>query len=134
MVYTQMLMPLLGGMLIGSGAMLLMLFNGRITGVSGILHGALKPFQEGGWRLFFIAGLLLSGVIAQHFYPANYAIKTVGLPLVLLAGFLVGVGARYGGGCTSGHGVCGIGRLSVRSMIATGVFMATAALTASAFH
>lgn len=134
MVVTDMAAALLGGVLIGLSAMLMMLFNGRVAGITGIIHGAFKPLQEGGWRLFFIAGLIISGVIAKQLYPQDYLAVTMTLPLLLVGGFLVGAGARYGRGCTSGHGVCGVGRLSMRSMVATGVFMTTAVVSAIVFH
>ena len=117
---------LIGGALIGLAAVLLMLLNGRIAGVSGILGEALTG-EDRGWRVAFLAGLvaapLLLGAVGDPVpsprMPASYAI-------VIAAGLLVGFGTRLGGGCTSGHGVCGIARLSPRSIAATGVFMATA--------
>jgi uncharacterized protein len=117
---------LVGGALIGLAAVLLMLLNGRIAGVSGILGGALAGDGRA-WRLAFLAGLvaapLLLGAISDPLpvprMPASWAI-------IVAAGLLVGFGTRLGGGCTSGHGVCGIARLSPRSIVATLVFMATA--------
>ena len=116
---------LAGGIVIGAAAAMFVLLNGRIAGISGIIGGLLRP--EGGgasWRLAFIAGLLLA--------PAAYALLSelpvptidAGFPLLVLAGLLVGVGTSYGSGCTSGHGVCGISRLSPRSIVATLAFMA----------
>ena len=117
---------LVGGALIGLAAVLLMLLNGRIAGVSGILGGALTGDGRA-WRLAFLAGLvaapLLMGALGDPVplprMPASWAI-------IVAAGLLVGFGTRLGGGCTSGHGVCGIARLSPRSITATLVFMATA--------
>lgn len=115
-----------GGALIGLAAVLLMLLNGRIAGVSGILGEALTGDGRG-WRIAFLIGLvaaaLLLGAVGHPlplpWMPSSYAI-------VIAAGLLVGFGTRLGGGCTSGHGVCGIARLSARSITATLVFMATA--------
>jgi uncharacterized membrane protein YedE/YeeE len=117
---------LVGGALIGLAAVLLMLLNGRIAGVSGILGEALTG-DDRGWRFAFLAGLiaapLLLGAVGRSlptpWMPSSFAI-------VIAAGLLVGFGTRLGGGCTSGHGVCGIARLSPRSIAATVVFMATA--------
>ncbi|AWB23088.1 YeeE/YedE family protein [Methylobacterium currus] len=121
----------LGGIMIGTSAALFLLLNGRIAGISGILGGLLAPKPgESGWRVAFLAGLVLA--------PTAYAVLggilppvTVegSLPRLILAGLLVGIGARLGSGCTSGHGVCGIGRGSPRSLVATGTFMAVAILT-----
>jgi uncharacterized membrane protein YedE/YeeE len=117
---------LIGGALIGLAAVLLMLLNGRIAGVSGILGEALTG-DDRGWRVAFLVGLaaaplLLSTVgrpLPTPWMPSSFAI-------VVAAGLLVGFGTRLGGGCTSGHGVCGVARLSPRSITATLVFMATA--------
>jgi uncharacterized membrane protein YedE/YeeE len=116
---------LVGGVVIGAAAAMFILLNGRIAGVSGIIGGLLRPAGGGfSWRLAFVAGLVLA--------PAAYALLSelpvptidAGFPLLVLAGFLVGVGTSYGAGCTSGHGVCGISRLSPRSLVATAAFMA----------
>jgi len=120
-----------GGMLIGLAAALLWLGLGRIAGISGIVGGILPiRRREAAWRLAFLAGLLaaplLLGVAAGYSAPAP-AIGSA--DLLAVAGLLVGFGTRLGSGCTSGHGVCGIARLSPRSLTATGVFMATAAAT-----
>ena len=120
-----MLMPLTGGILIGISASMMLLFSGRIAGVSGIFGGML--FQQGkerAWRLSFITGLIVGGILlyainAEFFENSSGR----GLLAVNIAGFLVGIGTRIGGGCTSGHGVCGIGRLSVRSIVATVTFV-----------
>ena len=115
---------LAGGIVIGAAAAMLALLNGRIAGVAGILGGVLRP--AGGdmaWRLAFIIGLLVApalvGLLAE---PAPPTIEA-GYPVLLAAGLLVGAGTRYGSGCTSGHGVCGLSRLSPRSMAATITFM-----------
>ena len=121
----------IGGFLIGLSAVLLMLSTGRIAGISGIFSGLLNLRSEDkGWRIAFIAGLILAPVIAgwigygmaQPKLPANWAV-------IVAAGLLVGFGTRLGGGCTSGHGICGIARLSPRSIAATIVFMVTAVIT-----
>ena len=115
---------LAGGALIGLAAALLLLLNGRIAGISGVLGGLLKPTRgDIGWRIAFVVGLiaapLVYGLVALVPTPV---IEANNLMLVV-AGLLVGVGTRYGSGCTSGHGVCGVARLSPRSLVATGCFM-----------
>jgi len=115
---------LAGGLLIGLAAAMFVLLNGRIAGISGILGGLLKPARSDmGWRVAFIAGL----VGAPWAYAAFSALPPVqvdaGYGLLVTAGLLVGVGTRYGAGCTSGHGVCGLSRLSPRSLVATVTFM-----------
>jgi uncharacterized membrane protein YedE/YeeE len=113
-----------GGLLIGLGAALLLLANGRIAGVSGILGGLLRPARgDVGWRLAFILGLLaapLGWLALQAMPPAQIDHAPA---LLTVAGLLVGLGTRFGSGCTSGHGVCGIARLSPRSLVATLCFM-----------
>ncbi|MNK27598.1 hypothetical protein D3C87_459600 [compost metagenome] len=121
---------LAGGMLIGLAAALLILFNGRIAGISGIVGGLLRPRSgDLGWRIAFLAGLIGTPLL----YPLWQALPSVqidaGTPALILAGLLVGVGVRYGAGCTSGHGVCGLSRLSPRSLAATCAFMAAGFLT-----
>lgn len=115
-----------GGLLIGLAACLLILLNGRIAGISGILGGVLRPVPgDIAWRAAFVGGLLVSPWAWQlvHALPAMHppAIS----PILIVAGLLVGVGTRYGAGCTSGHGVCGLSRLSPRSLVATLCFMAS---------
>lgn len=119
-----------GGVLIGIAAGVLILLSGRIAGISGILGGLLRPRRADlAWRLVFIGGLLVSPwVFAELASMPTIRIDT-GYPVLLAAGFLVGIGTRYGSGCTSGHGVCGLSRLSRRSLVATAVFMAAAFLT-----
>ena len=121
----EILMPLTGGILIGIAASMMLLFNGKVAGVSGIFGGML--FQQGkerAWQLSFIAGLIAGGILlyitnAEFFENSSGR----GLLTATIAGLLVGIGTRVGGGCTSGHGVCGIGRLSGRSLVATVTFM-----------
>jgi len=115
----------IGGALIGLAAVLLMLFNGRIAGVSGVAGGLLNPRSDDrAWRVAFVAGLVAAPLSAAF---AGYALPMPQLPgsfvIIAVAGLLVGFGTRLGNGCTSGHGICGIARLSPRSIIATGVFM-----------
>ena len=121
---------LLGGVLIGIAATLLLLLNGRIAGVSGITFNVLQrnSREEAAWRWAFLAGLMIAGGIAMH-VTGQIAISPAPFAVVVLAGLLVGYGTRLGGGCTSGHGVCGIGRMSKRSLVATTVFVASAMAT-----
>lgn len=121
----------LGGALIGLAAVLLLLANGRIAGVSGIVSGLLARVRgDAGWRVAFIAGLWLGALIYWSARGAPFEIELeASLPAMVVAGLLVGYGTRMGGGCTSGHGVCGIARLSLRSVVATCVFMAVAIAT-----
>lgn len=122
---------LAGGALVGLAATLLLVFNGRIAGISGILAGAMLPRDGGrGWRLAFVAGVIVGSAAMFAGRPALFAV-THGRSLgaIALAGVLVGVGVRMGGGCTSGHGVCGTSRLSPRSLVATLTFVFTGALT-----
>lgn len=122
---------LVGGALIGIAASLLLLTHGRVTGISGILGGLLAPVAgDIAWRGWFVAGLLLAGAAAAVLSPeALVSGIERSLGTVAAAGLLVGFGTRLGNGCTSGHGVCGISRLSGRSMVATAAFMAAGALT-----
>jgi uncharacterized protein len=121
---------LLGGGLIGLAAAMLMLFTGRLAGVSGILGGALVSGSDRDWRLAFIAGLIAAAVIAPLFgAPSPARLVSSNLGLLAVAGLLVGFGSRMGNGCTSGHGVCGFARVSARSIVATLVFMAVAMAT-----
>lgn len=122
---------LVGGMLIGLSTALLMLLNGRIAGISGIVGGLLvRKGSEVNWRAMFFVGLLIGAfayVLATgEIFPVEVEAS---LPVMLLAGLIVGFGTRLGSGCTSGHGVSGIARLSMRSTVATLVFMGTATLT-----
>ena len=122
---------LIGGGIIGASASLMLLAHGRVTGISGIVGGLLTPKPgDTSWRLWFLAGLLAAGVAGALLAPQafTFAIDR-SLVAVGVAGLLVGFGTRLGNGCTSGHGVCGISRLSTRSIAATLVFIATGGLT-----
>jgi uncharacterized protein len=126
---------LAGGALIGLAASLLLLGSGRVAGVSGMIAGVLLgPSPERSWRAWFLAGLVLGGLVLGLLLPGSIGASPRPLGLLALAGVLVGFGTRTGGGCTSGHGVCGISRLSPRSLVATAIFVAAGMLTASAFE
>ncbi len=115
---------LAGGVLIGVAAAMFILLNGRIAGISGILGGLLKPVKgDIAWRSAFVLGLVASPSLYALFAVVPIPRIDAGWAALLLAGLLVGVGTRYGSGCTSGHGVCGLSRLSPRSLAATAVFM-----------
>jgi uncharacterized membrane protein YedE/YeeE len=122
---------LIGGVLIGLAAAALLLGHGRVAGISGVLGGTLRPRTgEMAWRLWFLFGLIGGGTVIAWLRPASFpVVSQASAPLLILAGLFVGFGTRLGGGCTSGHGVCGIGRFSSRSVIATVIFMATGAGT-----
>lgn len=122
----------LGGALIGLAAIGLLLFNGKIAGISGIAGGLIQsPSKgDGAWRVAFVLGLVSAGVVGSLLSPSLFAVEVNrSVPAMLAAGLLVGFGTRTGNGCTSGHGVCGIGRLSRRSLAATLAFMTTGAAT-----
>jgi uncharacterized membrane protein YedE/YeeE len=113
-----------GGLLIGLAAAMLVLLNGRIAGVSGILGDALsRPGKDTIWRLAFILGLVAAPLLYALVRPVPVPHVAAGPWTLVLAGLLVGLGTRYGAGCTSGHGVCGLSRLSPRSLVATLAFM-----------
>lgn len=122
---------LLGGVLIGLSAVLLLWLTGRVAGISGIVGGVLLPCRgDVAWRVAFLAGLIAAAAAVTTFWPDAPPMRTGTSPwLLVLAGLLVGVGTRMGNGCTSGHGVCGLGRLSRRSLVAVAMFMATAMAT-----
>jgi uncharacterized protein len=121
---------LLGGLLIGIAAAAMLLLHGRILGVSGIAGGLLQPRAgDGLWRLWFIAGLLVPPLLLGLSRTMEAPTFAGSLWIIALAGLLVGFGSRMGSGCTSGHGICGIARLSKRSIVATGCFMLTGFLT-----
>lgn len=125
---------LLGGLMIGVSAVMLILLTGRVAGISGILGGLIKPqSNETLWRFTFVLGM----VAAPWLYMAtmgSFEFESPRGPLALIvAGLLVGYGTRLGSGCTSGHGVCGLSRLSLRSLVATGIFMAVGFVVASVF-
>lgn len=130
------LWPLVGGAILGVSASLLMLFGGQILGISGILAGVMRrPDSNSGWRFAFVAGLLAGGFLMLRANPESF-VNSLDRSTwaIVLAGLLVGFGTRIGGGCTSGHGICGIGRLSPRSIVATCTFMLTGALVAYAVN
>lgn len=122
--------PVVGGLLIGLGAAVMMLFSGRIAGVSGIFSGLLAPRAgDMGWRLAFVAGLVAGGAALFAVSPEIFTSELErSWPAVALGGLLVGFGARMGSGCTSGHGVCGMARLGPRSIVATVTFISSGAL------
>ena len=121
---------LAGGVLIGLAAALFALFNGRITGISGVIAGLLKPIKgDVAWRASFVGGLLAAPLMyALMADPPTLQIDA-GLGAIAVAGLLVGIGTRYGSGCTSGHGVCGLSRMSPRSLAATAAFMGAGFVT-----
>ncbi|UTZ29027.1 YeeE/YedE family protein [Vibrio campbellii] len=120
---------LLGGVMVGASAVVLMLFNGKTAGISGILNGAVENADRV-WRITFLIAMALGGVFAVYVLGGHVPTEYSGnLVLVVVAGLFVGVGTRIGNGCTSGHGICGMGRFSARSVVATCTFMATAMLT-----
>jgi uncharacterized membrane protein YedE/YeeE len=117
-------MSLLGGLIIGLASALFLLANGRIAGISGILGGLLRPKADDVvWRVAFLLGLVLAPAVLSLFTAPLTPTIEAGPTTLIIAGLLVGIGTRYGGGCTSGHGVCGLSRLSPRSLIATLAFM-----------
>ena len=121
---------LIGGALIGLSASVLMLLHGKIAGISGLLGDVVRPRGEDNHvGLYFLGGLLLAGVIARLVHPASLPTATPSLAVGAVAGLLVGFGTRLGSGCTSGHGVCGLSRLSKRSFVATLTFIAVGMLT-----
>ncbi|EGU47765.1 hypothetical protein VII00023_20267 [Vibrio ichthyoenteri ATCC 700023] len=122
---------LLGGMLLGLSAVLLLLVNGKIAGISGIINGVVNPdVRDRVWRVLFLAGMAVGGVSAVQWLGASVpTLENSNLWIYIVAGLLVGIGTSLGNGCTSGHGICGIGRLSKRSIVATVVFMSIAILT-----
>jgi uncharacterized protein len=120
-----------GGLLIGLAAVLLLIANGRIAGVSGIVAGLLRPVRgDAAWRLMFVLGLWLGGLVYWATRGEMFEVQiAASWPVMIAAGLLVGFGTRLGSGCTSGHGVCGIARFSTRSIAATVVFMAAGIAT-----
>lgn len=117
-----------GGILLGVASAAFILINGRILGISGILGGLLVPRRgDVSWRVFFLAGMLLAPVVLALVWPRGIVVPRIDADnfTIIVAGVLVGLGTRYGSGCTSGHGVCGLSRLSPRSLVATLAFMAS---------
>ena len=121
---------LAGGILIGLAAAMFILLNGRIAGISGILGGLLAPVKgDIAWRLAFLGGMVIAPVLWRIAASLPTLEITASYPMLVIAGLLVGISTRYGSGCTSGHGVCGISRLSPRSLAATAAFMTSGFLT-----
>lgn len=121
---------LAGGALIGLAAAMFVLLNGRVAGISGVVAGLLKPIDgDVAWRAAFVLGLLAAPLIYGLVTAAPTLRIDAGFGAIAVAGLLVGVGTRYGSGCTSGHGVCGLSRLSPRSLVATGAFMGAGFVT-----
>ena len=127
----SMVPALAGGMLIGLAATLLLWSIGRIAGISGIVNGIASGARgDRAWRVAFLAGMMAAGAVTLHFFAdLPPQARTGEMPVLLAAGFLVGFGTRMGNGCTSGHGVCGLGRLSWRSLAAVLTFMAAGVVT-----
>lgn len=121
---------LLGGLLIGASSTILLAFNGRIAGISGIVNGAIEFTQKEAWRSLFLLGMLLGGAIYEYGLATHPTPTSPFAPWAMgIGGLLVGFGTRMGSGCTSGHGVCGLGRLSGRSLVAVLTFLTTAFIT-----
>ena len=115
---------LAGGLMIGLAVALFLLFNGRIAGISGIVGGLLNPGRgDVAWRIAFVTGLVISPLVFAFAAPLPEVRIEASYPMLLIAGLLVGIGTRYGSGCTSGHGICGLSRRSPRSLVATVAFM-----------
>lgn len=130
MVIFNLTTALLGGALIGLSATLLLLFNGRIAGISGIVSGAIGLGGDGTWKRLFIAGLLVGGGLYESAIAAQPTpVFELSPWAMIIGGFLVGIGTRLGNGCTSGHGVCGLGRFSFRSLVAVLTFLSTGFMT-----
>ena len=123
-------MALAGGIVLGLASALFILFNGRVLGISGIVGGLLRPKADDVlWRLSFLLGMLVAPSLYVAFVGPMQATIDASWAMVIVAGLLVGIGTRYGSGCTSGHGVCGLSRLSPRSLVATLSFMAAGFFT-----
>ncbi|WP_154115622.1 YeeE/YedE family protein [Vibrio cincinnatiensis] len=122
---------LFGGMLLGVSATLMLLLNGKVAGISGILAGMISAkAQDFAWRVLFVFGMVSGGILGVQAFVSDVPLQfESSYSLLFFAGLLVGLGTRLGNGCTSGHGICGIGRLSIRSIVATGVFMLVAGIT-----
>ena len=122
---------LIGGLMLGAAAVILMAFNGRIAGITGITRGVIQPVRgDVMWRVAFLGALIVSPLIYNLAAPEPVTITvSSSLPLLMIGGFLAGLGACVSNGCTSGHGICGMGRLSKRSFAVTATFMATAVVT-----
>jgi len=129
------ILSLVGGILIGLSAAGAFLLFGRVVGMTGILAGTLNlNFGEGSWRPFFLIGVVVTPLTLSMIAPSPHGFEPMGLIPMIIGGFLVGYGTRVGSGCTSGHGICGISRLSKRSIVATCTFMTTAVVTVFAIR
>ena len=124
---------LLGGLLIGLAALILLWGKGRIAGYSGIISGLVSAPDSKRWRILFLVGTTFGASVATYVLHLKVAKLEIS-PLLILAGLLVGVGSRLANGCTSGHGICGIGRFSIRSLVATGLFIFSGALIVAMNH
>jgi len=126
---------LLGGILIGISATILLAFDGRIAGISGMINAALEFTTKQNWRWYFLGGMLIGGFLYEYLLPLPSTPQSnFNLGVMIIGGLLVGFGTRMGNGCTSGHGVCGLGRLSMRSLVAVISFMASAIITVFITH
>ncbi|NOH51463.1 YeeE/YedE family protein [Vibrio coralliilyticus] len=124
-------LSLIGGAFLGLSATMLLMINGKVAGISGVVNGILSPKRNDlFWRLLFLIGMVAGGALSVIVIgveiPSTESIPTF---VLVIAGLMVGFGTRLGNGCTSGHGICGVGRLSLRSIVATAIFMVVAALT-----
>lgn len=128
---TEFTFAFVGGVLLGFASLMMLYFNGKILGISGIVGGLLQKSRENRlWRLSFLLGLFAGGICLRLFYPESFRFTLERTPVaIVIAGILVGFGTRLGSGCTSGHGICGISRLSPRSLMATLTFMGFGAVT-----
>lgn len=123
------LASLAGGAIIGLAAGLLILLAGKIAGIAGIVGGLINGASDRTWRLLFVLGLLISPWVWQFFAPLPDVSMVTSTPGLIIAGLLVGIGTRYANGCTSGHGICGLSRFSIRSLAAVGAFMTAGFIT-----
>ena len=132
-MHDEFLRAAVGGAIIGAASVMLLALTGRIAGISGILHGSLTTaLRDNAWRVLFIAGLIIGGFVFQRATDMPLVTRSdQPLALTAVAGLLVGFGTRLGSGCTSGHGICGISRLSMRSIVATALFVALGMVTAT---
>ncbi len=136
MTISTILPPLFGGVLIGLASALLLLLNGRIAGISGIVDGVVHPSRgDVGWRAAFVIGLIAAGLLLPFMWPAALPDELPrSVAIMAVAGLVVGFGTRMGSGCTSGHGVCGLSRFSPRSLAAVLTFMGTGIVTVAAWN
>lgn len=132
----MLLHAIIGGALIAIAALALFHFNRQICGISGMIEGVLPPQEsDWPWRFSFLGGLVFGGILLRLFYPDAFVYAfDVSFPIIALGGFLVGFGARLGLGCTSGHGICGVGRFSFRSILASIIFVIAGMATATYFR